>query len=67
MSQAADSRLGGTWRMSQKRTSPGKELFNPLRRQKGTVKRCCCATFSGEFVRAVFPISAKADFWQFQI
>jgi len=56
------------WRMSREGTSPDKEMFNPLRRQKDTVKRCHRATFSGDSsVRPVSAILGKTDIWKFQI
>lgn len=55
-------------KMSQKRTFPDKELLNPLRREKDTVKCCHHVTYSGNlFVRPVFAIPGKTDIWEFQI
>lgn len=54
--------------MSEERTTPEKLLFNPLGRQKDTVKHCHCVMFSGDSdVRPVSAIPGKPDIWEFQI
>lgn len=69
------SHCGNLWwradkvlKMSQERTFPEKKLFNPLRREKDTVKCCHHVMYSGNlFVRPVFAIPGKKDTWEFQI
>lgn len=69
------SHCGNLWwradkilKILQERTSPEKELFNPLRGEKDTVKCCHPAMFSGNLlVRPVFAIPGKRGIWEFQI